>query len=495
MALIKCPECGKNVSNQAEACIHCGYPLKKVAVNDAETPGQEFSEATSSQELQTTQEMNLALEAAADAADAVPARISDKKKRRFIVFGALLACVIVAGVLLYAFYYRPHYVPESVEDAAYSIYVNGKSTTCSFTGTLLDDIPQGIGHYCFTDKNGQWTYDGTLDEDSAFSTGTAKNMPVTIPTYLSDFQASYTGYILGGEMTDPLQVTDMPFRIEYDGKQYDGLYTGAVRQNEPDGSGTFKFETRDRFFDYSGNWSNGELSGGATLYSNDVTVHFTEQDRTGTYDGEVVDGVLCGQGTFSATTDDGTDYTYKGEWENGLWNGQGMLVYDSGDFRNRIGCFTAGDFTPTVLEYFTSYGTREGDSYTISAPAQTFIEEHEALFTANSDGGIQGYVDSDFSYTLFAKSPANYGNHLFKVTGLYVFQVFENDNYWGYSSTAFLAYDRNYNVYSGVLLATSDKIVENRRVTLYALPLAFSTYEGVDGYDHWSLQFAAVYVE
>ena len=61
MALIKCPECGKNVSNQAEACIHCGYPLKKVAVNDAETPGQEFSEATSSQELQTTQEMNLEL--------------------------------------------------------------------------------------------------------------------------------------------------------------------------------------------------------------------------------------------------------------------------------------------------------------------------------------------------------------------------------------------------------------------------------------------------
>lgn len=29
MALIKCPECGKEVSNQAETCIHCGYPLLK----------------------------------------------------------------------------------------------------------------------------------------------------------------------------------------------------------------------------------------------------------------------------------------------------------------------------------------------------------------------------------------------------------------------------------------------------------------------------------
>lgn len=27
MALIKCPECNKDVSNHSTACIHCGYPL------------------------------------------------------------------------------------------------------------------------------------------------------------------------------------------------------------------------------------------------------------------------------------------------------------------------------------------------------------------------------------------------------------------------------------------------------------------------------------
>ena len=30
MALIKCPECGKKVSDQATACIHCGYPISSV---------------------------------------------------------------------------------------------------------------------------------------------------------------------------------------------------------------------------------------------------------------------------------------------------------------------------------------------------------------------------------------------------------------------------------------------------------------------------------
>lgn len=29
MALVKCPDCSKEVSDQAPACIHCGRPLKQ----------------------------------------------------------------------------------------------------------------------------------------------------------------------------------------------------------------------------------------------------------------------------------------------------------------------------------------------------------------------------------------------------------------------------------------------------------------------------------
>ena len=29
MALIKCPECDKEISDKANACIHCGYPLNE----------------------------------------------------------------------------------------------------------------------------------------------------------------------------------------------------------------------------------------------------------------------------------------------------------------------------------------------------------------------------------------------------------------------------------------------------------------------------------
>lgn len=32
MALIQCPECGKEISDQSPACIHCGYPLSPTPV-------------------------------------------------------------------------------------------------------------------------------------------------------------------------------------------------------------------------------------------------------------------------------------------------------------------------------------------------------------------------------------------------------------------------------------------------------------------------------
>ena len=34
--MIKCPECDGNVSNLAEVCPHCGYPLKQKEANDEE---------------------------------------------------------------------------------------------------------------------------------------------------------------------------------------------------------------------------------------------------------------------------------------------------------------------------------------------------------------------------------------------------------------------------------------------------------------------------
>ena len=40
--LIKCPECGKDVSDKAPACIHCGFPLSSIEPNTCEINGKTY---------------------------------------------------------------------------------------------------------------------------------------------------------------------------------------------------------------------------------------------------------------------------------------------------------------------------------------------------------------------------------------------------------------------------------------------------------------------
>lgn len=40
MALIKCPECGKEISDKAGKCPHCGYPIEEIEKNNATKPNE-----------------------------------------------------------------------------------------------------------------------------------------------------------------------------------------------------------------------------------------------------------------------------------------------------------------------------------------------------------------------------------------------------------------------------------------------------------------------
>ena len=505
MALITCPECGKPVSDKAAVCIHCGYPLKEsTKTNDGaeETTVASVSGSSEAQALEmkddTTENQAILIEETDDAATEQDDGKNDgtgRKKKPLIIAGIAVVLLAMIGAAFYIFYYRPHYVPKAVENEPYTVQMNGADVSCIYTGIMLDAVPQGEGLYVISDDGSSWTYEGILDENNMLSSGVVTDMPITITSNLGSVDMLYSGGLQNGEMVDSVEVSDLPLRLEYDTKTYDGVYTGTMFNGAPEGYGTFEYSKSNLFFEYTGGWAEGYLSGEGTLYSNDVTVHFSEVDRDGTYNGDVLDGVFCGEGSFEATTGDGIDYSYEGEWQNGLWDGEGKQVYDTDNYYNRIGQFKDGEFTPTVFEAFVSLGTCKTDTYIITDKAKSFLSMHQTLFLMDSKDDIEQYIDTEFSYNLFAKNPGAYGDHLFKVSGLHVFQVFEKEDYWGRSMTSFLAYDRNYDIYSGVLLGLSDKIVEGKTITLYALPLDYSTYDGVDGSKYWALRFAAVYVE
>ena len=44
MALIKCPECGKQISDKANVCIGCGYPIKSNVDASIKTSIEEYKE-------------------------------------------------------------------------------------------------------------------------------------------------------------------------------------------------------------------------------------------------------------------------------------------------------------------------------------------------------------------------------------------------------------------------------------------------------------------
>lgn len=85
MALLKCPECGKDVSSAATTCPHCGYPLK-------------------SDSLPTTSANSSIIQSSTIPADTGKSSSSDSKwKKRFILivlFALLIATVVIIITVL-----------------------------------------------------------------------------------------------------------------------------------------------------------------------------------------------------------------------------------------------------------------------------------------------------------------------------------------------------------------------------------------------------------
>lgn len=88
MALIKCPDCGKQVSDQAVACPNCGHPIAKTS--PSESSGQKPSSASVSTAVQTQPAQR-------------PPTNGDSHTFRLLKLLAILflAAAIVAGVVLY----------------------------------------------------------------------------------------------------------------------------------------------------------------------------------------------------------------------------------------------------------------------------------------------------------------------------------------------------------------------------------------------------------
>lgn len=72
MALIKCPECGKEISDKAKQCIHCGYPLEDIKINICNINGKKVDLSWMLQDVNSmTNPQKLVKEYGLDSHDAI----------------------------------------------------------------------------------------------------------------------------------------------------------------------------------------------------------------------------------------------------------------------------------------------------------------------------------------------------------------------------------------------------------------------------------------
>ena len=205
MALIICPECGKEISDQAKVCIHCGYPIAEKVPED--TAAFRFGESI---EEPAPESMDEYLNGETEAYTSTASR-----KKWIIIGGVILAAAIVAAVLLFFVFPR-----------------EGKITTFGLKADMgRDEIVSAMEKQGFT----------LLEESTRKSAypwyafiGKANLYGADISAVLIEqlTPGMTIKYIFWGEKTDPraLEGVDHPILHKDLESVYQRIYNGAVKQ-------------------------------------------------------------------------------------------------------------------------------------------------------------------------------------------------------------------------------------------------------------------------
>lgn len=348
--------------------------------------------------------------------------------------------------------------PKEVTGMAYTAEVCGESFTGTYSGTILDDLPNGAGTFTYEGSKETLSYTGQWENGVITGTG----------------ELEYDGYVL-----------------EYNDTEYSGVYSGEAENGFPSGEGTYEGEKRDKYLVYEGGWKDGAFSGEGYLEANEYIVFMADDvKRTGEFEGEVLDGIPCGEASFTTQNGAGVTYTHKGQWTDGKCNGYGIRKFEDEDYRVMEGNYNDGKYTPSTPEFFTYLGTKKSASFGPSAKAAQFLADYSQIFLTNSIEGTDLEIDKSFKFAEFTKNPSVYGDKLISVS-MSVIQIWES-SIEDISYTYCLGRAGNGNIYYMYMYNSAENILVNNWVKATILPLDYFTYETVSNTQQWAMAAAAV---
>ena len=300
-----------------------------------------------------------------------------------------LVCILLAALLLLGC--AGCGGPKQVSAITCSVTMDNTIIKGIFSGTAEKKQPNGHGTFQYSDDSVFMSYTGNWEYGIPVGSG----------------ELRYDG-----------------FELIFNDTVYTGNYKGEALAGIPHGNGTFLATGTDTVFSYSGNWEQGVPAGEGTLKCGGFQLKFGDAVYTGIYEGETLNGIPGGTGTFTASDD--AAFVYSGQWEDGAFSGDGELECNifsldyegntlTGEFKgsvkdgvpNGYGDFTANNDS-IFLVYFGNWengsfrgtGTLDTNLYTVhftdginrmghySGDAVDGIAEGNGAFTATNDNGV-----------------------------------------------------------------------------------------------------------
>lgn len=156
MSLIKCSECGREISDKATSCPHCGAPVILPSVE----PGQEDANIAGFEESFENANSQLAGdEATIDEVDPVAL----KKKKMIKITVAVIAgiAVLIVGIIAYQQYNEKQYVKNA------NAYLESCRLVFNDSGSITD-ITEHVWYNCIWEEDDSETNPYTKDSGGSF---------------------------------------------------------------------------------------------------------------------------------------------------------------------------------------------------------------------------------------------------------------------------------------------------------------------------------------
>lgn len=213
--------------------------------------------------------------------------------------------------------------------------------------------------------------------------------------------------------------------------------------------------------------------------SKKITLNLSYGERTGTYSGDMKDGVPNGEGKFTTENKEGTGWTYEGSWKNGHFEGEGKTTWKSGQIE--IGTYKNDVIVPLKGEEIKTL-------YTLPENFKNHMVEIVGKVFNTPE-----YTDSAVSFQMWVDFENNDKNTLInvydpnfkvkaddyvKIVGL-VGDVFKGMNAFGAEVTAPIvdAKDAKVLTYQEVVVPTIKEVAVNKTVTQLGYSVTVSKVE------------------